>query len=108
MELLAVCLYFTGNLDEESKNASETTVEDVFIRRFMTGTWHGLFVSEIIIKRRQNLVIIAGLINQIQPPAKVYFLKGYSEELLSHLLRRPIRIEVQTVYQPKDVLFKWI
>ena len=74
----------------------------------MTGTWHGLFVSELIIKRRQNLIIIAGLINQMQPPTKVYFLKGYTEELLSHLLRRPIRIEVQTVYHSKDVLFKWI
>jgi len=74
----------------------------------MSGTWHGLFVSELIIKRRQNLIVIAGLINQFHPPAKVYFLKGYTEELLSHLLRRPIRIEVQTVSNPKDVLFKWI
>ena len=26
-------------------------VEDMFIRRFMRGTWHNLFASEIIIKR---------------------------------------------------------
>jgi len=74
----------------------------------MTGTWHGLFVSEVIIKRRQNLIIIAGLINQMHPPTKIYFLKGYTEELLSHLLRRPIRIELQTVHHSKDFLFKWI
>jgi len=74
----------------------------------MTGTWHGLFVSDVIIKRKQNLIIIAGLINQMQQPTKVYFLKGYTEELLSHLLRRPIRIEVQTVSHPRDLYFKWI
>jgi len=98
----------SGNLDGESKNASQTTVEDVFIRKFMSGTWHGLFVSELIIKRRHNLIIIAGLVNQMQNPTKIYFLKGYTEELLSHLFRRPIRIEVQTVQNPRDVLFKWI
>ena len=83
-------------------------MEDVFIRRFMTGTWHGFFVSEIIIKRRHNLIVIAGLINQKKQPTQVYFLKGYTEELLSHMLKRPIRVEVQTVYSPRDVLFKWI
>ena len=98
----------TSNLHEESKNASATTVEDVFIRKFVTGTWPGMFVSELIIKRRQNLVVIAGLINQLHHPSKVYFLKGYTEELLSHLLRRPIRMEVQTVNQSRDVQFKWI
>lgn len=98
----------TSNLDGESKNASQTTVEDVFIRKFMSGTWHGLFVSELIIKRRHNLIIIAGIINQTQNPTKIYFLKGYTEELLSHLFRRPIRIEVQTVQRPRDVHFKWI
>jgi len=74
----------------------------------MSGTWHGLFVSELIIKRRHNLIIIAGIINQTQNPTKIYFLKGYTEELLSHLFRRPIRIEVQTVQRPRDLHFKWI
>jgi len=105
---LLVLLRCSGNLDGESKNASQTTVEDVFIRKFMSGTWHGLFVSELIIKRRHNLIIIAGIINQTQNPTKIYFLKGYTEELLSHLFRRPIRIEVQTVQRPRDVHFKWI
>ena len=37
---------------------SETSTEDFFIRKFMVGTWHRLFLSEIIIKRRGNLIII--------------------------------------------------
>jgi len=74
----------------------------------MSGTWHGLFVSEIIIKRRHNLIVIAGFVNQLHHPTKIYFLKGYTEELLSHLLRRPIRVEVQSVEHHRDVLFKWI
>ena len=65
-------------------------------------------MSDVIIKRKHNLIIIAGLINQVHNPTKIYFLKGYTEELLSHLFRRPIRIEVQTVQHPRDVLFKWI
>jgi small subunit ribosomal protein S24 len=87
---------------------TETTVEDVFIRKFILGTWHNLFVSEIIIKRRQNLVVIAGLVNQNIHPRKMYFLHGYTTELLSHLLKRPIQMEIQTVSNRKDVIFKYI
>ncbi|GLV40256.1 mitochondrial ribosomal protein S24 [Carabus blaptoides fortunei] len=43
---------------------AETAMEDVFIRKFMTGTWHSLFVSEIIIKRQHNVIRIAGLVRQ--------------------------------------------
>lgn len=31
----------------EGKREPETVVEDIFIRKFMTGTWHNLFVSEV-------------------------------------------------------------
>ena len=101
-------LFVVGNLFEESKNCSETTVEDVFIRKFVTGTWPGLFASEVIIKRRQNLIIIAGLVAQNIAAHKMYFLQGYTEELLSHLLRRPVRMEVQTIADRRHVYFKWI
>jgi small subunit ribosomal protein S24 len=100
--------FYVGNLFEESKNCAETTIEDVFIRKFIHGTWHGLFASELIIKRRQNAIILAGLVYQNVAPSKMYFLQGYTEELLAHLLRRPVRMEIQTVNDRRDVYFKWI
>nr|XP_053639337.1 28S ribosomal protein S24, mitochondrial-like [Cherax quadricarinatus] len=31
----------------EGLREPETVVDDIFIRKFMTGTWHNLFVSEV-------------------------------------------------------------
>ena len=83
-------------------------VDDVFIRKFMTGTWHDLFCSEVIIKRQHNIVRIAGIIRQQVPPRKMYFLIGYCEELLSYWLQCPVKLEVQTVEKREDTVFKYI
>ncbi|KAJ1091736.1 hypothetical protein NDU88_004853 [Pleurodeles waltl] len=40
----------TSNLDGE-EGAAERTVEDVFIRKFIFGTFHGCLANEIVIKR---------------------------------------------------------
>jgi small subunit ribosomal protein S24 len=74
----------------------------------MTGTWHNLFLSEIIIKRQHNLIRIAGIAKQSLPPRKFYFLIGYSEELLSNWLQCPVKLELQTVGDKKDVTFKYV
>ena len=74
----------------------------------MFGTWVNLLASEIIIKRRHNLIIICGLITQGVVPRKIYFLKGYTEEMLSLFLKRPIKLEIQTVVDKKDTIFKYI
>lgn len=100
-------LYIVGNLHEEGR-ASETTTEDMFIRKFMGGTWHRLLASEVIIKRRHNMIIIACLVFQAVPPRKMYFLSGYTEELLSTFLNCPVKVELQTVKDKKDIIFKYI
>ncbi|XP_054268365.1 28S ribosomal protein S24, mitochondrial-like [Macrosteles quadrilineatus] len=87
---------------------AETAVEDVFIRRFVTGTWHNLFLSEIIIKRQHNMIRVAGIISRSLPPRKMYFLIGYTEELLSYWLQCPIKLELQTVSDRKDVVYKYV
>ncbi|KAL7298586.1 hypothetical protein TKK_0008357 [Trichogramma kaykai] len=97
----------TSNIDGGNR-VMETTIEDMFIRRFMTGTWHALFVSEIIIKRHHNMVRIAGIILRNLDPRKIYFLTGYSEELLSYYLHCPVKIELQTVEKREDVVYKYI
>ena len=97
-----------GALHEEEDRTSEAAVGDVFIRKFIYGTWHRLFVSEVIIKRRHNLIVIAGLVHRGVMPRKMYFLKGYTEELLSYVFKQPVKMEIQTVESKKDVIFKWI
>jgi len=97
----------TSNL-EGGLRPAETAVEDVFIRRFMTGTWHDLFESEVIIKRQHNIIRIAGIIRQGISARKMYFLIGYCEELLSFWLQCPVKLELQTVAEKKIVTFKYI
>ena len=92
----------------DGQRAAETSLEDVFIRRFMTGTWHDLFCSEIIIKRQHNLIRIAGIIRQGIPSRKMYFLIGYCEELLASWLQCPVKLELQTTEKKEDVIFKYI
>nr|CAG4649823.1 EOG090X0I6M [Scapholeberis mucronata]SVE93988.1 EOG090X0I6M [Scapholeberis mucronata] len=93
---------------EDGLRPAETAVEDVFIRRFMTGTWHDLFCSEVIIKRQFNLIRIAGIIRQGIPARKMYFLIGYTEELLSNWLQCPVKLELQTIEQKESMIFKYI
>lgn len=88
--------------------ASETAIEDEFMRRFLTGTWHDLFVTEIIIKRQHNIIRIAGIVRRAISAQKMYFLIGYTEELLSYWLQCPVKLELQTVDSKKDVVFKYI
>lgn len=87
---------------------AQTAVEDLFIRKFITGTWHGMICSEIIIKRQHNMIRIAAIIRQAITARKMYFLIGYTEELLSFWLQCPITMEIQTVSDKKDVIFKYI
>lgn len=98
---------FTATL-LDGQRAAETAVEDVFIRRFVTGTWHDQFCSEIIIKRQHNLIRIAGIIKQGLAVRKMYFLIGYTEELLSNWLQCPVKLELQTVENKESTIFKYI
>lgn len=93
---------------EFGRRTSQTLTEDLFIRKFLTGTWHGLFVSEILIKRQANVIRIAGIVLRAVPARKMYFLIGYTEELLSSWLQCPVKLELQTVEDKKDVVFKYV
>ncbi|KAI1293770.1 28S ribosomal protein S24, mitochondrial [Halotydeus destructor] len=93
---------------EEGVRKSETATEDFFIRKFVTGTWHKLFLSELIIKRRGNIVIISGIVAQAIHPRKLYFLLGYTEEMLSYVIKCPVKLELQTLQNRRDMIFKYI
>ncbi|XP_074648797.1 small ribosomal subunit protein uS3m-like [Tubulanus polymorphus] len=98
----------TSSLKDEGENASQLTVEDAFIRKFIHGTWSRLFLSEVIIKRRHNMIICAGLVFRGVSARKMYFLLGYTESMLEYLLKCPVKLEIQTVESRKDVVFKYI
>ncbi|XP_017575865.1 28S ribosomal protein S24, mitochondrial [Pygocentrus nattereri] len=84
----------TSNLQGED-GAADRTVEDLFIRRLIYGTFHGCLADELVIKRRGNLLVICALMLQKLPPHKYYFLVGYTEELLSHFYKCPVKMEIQ-------------
>ena len=83
-------------------------VEDLFIRKFMYGTWPEAIASEIMIKRHHNLVRIAAIINRKIRDKQVYFLIGYTEEMLSYWLKCPVKLELQSVESDDDLIYKYI
>uniref|UniRef100_A0A8C5K824 Mitochondrial ribosomal protein S24 n=1 Tax=Jaculus jaculus TaxID=51337 RepID=A0A8C5K824_JACJA len=95
----------TGNLDGEA-HAAERTVEDVFLRKFMLGTFPGCLADHVVLKRRANQLDICALVLRQLPAHKFYFLVGYSETLLSHFYKCPVRLHLQTV--PAKVVYKYL
>lgn len=92
----------------DAQRGAPTVLEDQFIRRFMMGTWHSLVLSEVIIKRQHNHIRIAAVIRQGITARKMYFLIGYSEELLAYWLQCPVTLELQTTEKKENVIFKFI
>ncbi|XP_072811624.1 small ribosomal subunit protein uS3m-like [Vicugna pacos] len=95
----------TSNLDGE-EHAAERTVEDVFLRKFMLGTFPGCLADQLVLKRWANQLEICALVLRQLPAHKFYFLVGYSETLLSHFYKCPVRLHLQTV--PSKVVYKYI
>jgi small subunit ribosomal protein S24 len=98
----------------DGKRAAEDANDDIIIRKFIYGTFVDLLASEIIIKRRFNQIDIGFLLRlpreggKRSHATKVYFLVGYSEELLSHLFKAVVKIQPQTVDKKTDLVFrKW-
>ncbi|NXN25354.1 RT24 protein, partial [Nycticryphes semicollaris] len=81
-------------------------LEDVFLRRFLHGTFPGLLADAALVKRRGNLLVLCLLLARGLPPAKLHFLGGYTETLLSHFYKCPVRLELQTV--PAKVPYKYL
>ncbi|CAG0882063.1 unnamed protein product [Cyprideis torosa] len=101
----------TSNL-HEAPRAGLTLVDDLFIRKFITGTFAGLVLGEVIIKRQFNLIRIAFLCFSGIDPQKIYFLIGsflsrYTEELLSYWFQCPTKIEIQMTTDRKSIVYKY-
>lgn len=99
--------FFTANL-KDGLRPSQTAIEDMFIRKFIEGTFPGILISEVIIKRQFNHIRIAFLLKRRIRAQKIYFLIGYSEEMLANWLQCPITLEMQSIEKIEDAIFKYI
>ena len=90
------------------KRQAENASDDILIRKFLFGTFHDLFASEIVIKRKLNTINVGFLVRlpNRDHKQKIYFLVGYAEELLSCLFKCVVKIQVQSVYNTKDLVFR--
>lgn len=106
----------TGQLEETFLRKEEMgqdlpyklLIEDMFIRKFMHGTFPEFIESEVIVKRQHNLVRIACLINRKVAAKKIYFLIGYTEEFLSFYLKCPVKLELQSVGSEADTIYRYV
>lgn len=96
----------TGNLHGE-KNAHQMAYEDMFIRQFMVGTFYRLLKSEIVIKRRLNILDISMFVSPMIRPEKCHFLKSYSEEFLGRLLQYNVKLNL-LVASDDDMIYKYV
>ena len=78
--------------------AHERFIDDVMIRKFIEGTFYEMLVSNIVVKRQLNQIKISIFVNAKGTTVhKVYFLVGFTERLLTHLLGCIVKMEVMSV-----------
>lgn len=97
----------TSNLLDCERSA-ETSHEDIFIRKFLHGTWPEMLASDVVIKRRGNQININFVALRKFNPNKFYFVLGYSEEILSLILKCVVKIDVQTIAQPEEMTYMYV
>nr|CAH8841964.1 unnamed protein product [Trichobilharzia regenti] len=98
----------TSNLDGEKRYTAEVTLHDQFIRKFINGTFPLMVQSEVIIKRQWNVIRVAFLLHPRLTPGEINFLIGYTEEMLSLILRCIVKLEIQLIPSKKDVIFRYV
>lgn len=87
---------------------AETVHEDTFIRMFVRGTFPKLIAGETIIRRRANMIILSFMIVRRMDLPKIYFLLGYTEEILSYILKCPVKIEPQSIRHEDELVYKYV
>lgn len=92
----------------DSIRTAETTHEDILIRKFIHGTWPKLLASDVVIKRRGNQTVLTFMVIRATSPMSIYFLVGYTEEILSYVLKSVVRLEIQTIEDTNDLVYKYI
>ncbi|EDO36976.1 predicted protein, partial [Nematostella vectensis] len=84
----------TGSL-KGSYGASDRLLDDVMIRKYIEGVFYDELDSDIIVKRRDNRIIISFLVNRETDINKFYFLTSFSEKILSEAFGCIVKFEPQ-------------
>ena len=92
--------------DGMRRTRGDLAVEDQLIRQLVVGTWHKTLLSEVLIKRQHNKVVIAGIVCPLPSVETIYFQIGYMEQLLSRLLNCSVTIELQAVRSRNEIIYK--
>lgn len=81
---------------QEEGKASQLSLEDQFIRRLMFGVFRDDILGDVIIKRRHNITVIAGIVSGSfrVNSNRLHFNIGLVEELLEHVLKGPVKLEL--------------
>ncbi|XP_031563347.1 28S ribosomal protein S24-A, mitochondrial-like [Actinia tenebrosa] len=85
----------TGSL-KGSYGASDRLLDDVMMRKYIEGVFYDHVDSDIVIKRRDNRIIIAFVVKRDCDVNKFYFLTAMSEKLLSEVFSCIVKFEPQS------------
>ncbi|GMS96821.1 hypothetical protein PENTCL1PPCAC_18996, partial [Pristionchus entomophagus] len=105
--------WHSQNLEGFRQSQPLMVVQDEIVRRFLRGFFpQNLVVSgnEIVLKRRGNVLYIAGFLQYSQrlDIRRIYWMFGFAEEFLSQLLKQPVKLELAFVESEKDVAYNYI
>ncbi|KAL3101068.1 hypothetical protein niasHS_001528 [Heterodera schachtii] len=96
----------TQNLKEFEQQPGLTIAQDEIIRRFCRALFFEFLPeiagpTELVIKRRGNCAFVTGFLcwndKTVASQRKLYWLWGFTEEILSNLLKHPLKLELQFV-----------
>lgn len=97
----------TANLIDGLRQA-EIAQEDIVIRRIAYGIWPKMILSDVVIKRKGNEITVNFMAFRALHARKFYFLIGFTEQLLTQLLKCVVKVEIQTIGDPEELTYKYI
>ncbi|VDP31499.1 unnamed protein product, partial [Soboliphyme baturini] len=66
------------------------------------------YVLALVIKRRGNIIILVGIVERRISSAKMLWLIGFTEELFSLIFKQPVKMELQTIENKEEIVYKYI
>ncbi|KJH39951.1 hypothetical protein DICVIV_14139 [Dictyocaulus viviparus] len=105
--------WHSQNLEGFRQSQPLVVVQDEIIRRFIRGFFpQNVVISgeEIVIKRRGNIVVVAGFLQYSRrlDIRRIYWMFGFTEEFLSILLKQPVKLELAFVESEADLAYNYI
>ncbi|KJH43842.1 hypothetical protein DICVIV_10128 [Dictyocaulus viviparus] len=109
----ALLTWHSQKLEGFRQSQPLVVVQDEIIRQFIRVFFpQNVVISgeEIVIKRRGNIVIVAGFLQYSRrlDIRRIYWMFGFTEEYLSILLKQPVKLELAFVESEADLAYNYI